>query len=234
MGTERWGFLTNHALVLVYVIMHPDSTVRQVSHGLGITERSTLSILRDMEVDNVVERAREGRRNTYTVNFAQLGTGRRGGAASPLTPRPFAESVLRTLYSIAADAGTVPVIAPPATPVPPDELKPRIGAWGFFTNHLLVVLQMARGDAPTIRELAASVRITERAAATILGQLQAEGIVSVEREGRKNVYSIDIDAFTNFPRWSFGAWQLPQPIVALCVDALRTLMQERAAAEARR
>lgn len=227
--SEKWGFLTNHALVLVFVIMHPDSTVRQISQGVGITERSTLSILRDMEIDNVVVRAREGRRNTYAVSFEQLGTGRRGGSSSPLTPRPFAEAVLRTLFALAKEAGTVPLIAPPPKPVPPDELKPRIGAWGFFTNHLLVVLQVARDDAPTIRELAHSVRITERAAATILSQLQAESIVSVEREGRKNNYNIDIDAFAKFPRWSFGAWPLPRPIIDLCVDALRTLMQEHAA-----
>jgi DNA-binding IscR family transcriptional regulator len=226
--SEKWGFLTNHALVLVYVILHPDSTVRQISQALGITERSTLAILRDMEIDNVVVRAREGRRNTYTVNFRQLGTGRRGGASSPLTPRPFAEAVLRTLYTIAVDAGTVPVIAPPPTPVPPDELKPRIGAWGFFTNHLLVVLQMARGEAPTIRAIAQSVRITERAAATIVAQLEAEGIVAVEREGRRNIYRIDISAFANFRRWSFGTWRLPQPVIDLCVNGLRALMQERA------
>jgi hypothetical protein len=231
--SEKWGFLTNHALVLVYVILHPDSTVRQISQGVGITERSTLSILRDMEIDNVVFRAREGRRNTYTVNFEQLGSGRRGGMASPLTPRPFAESVLRTLFSLAQEAGTVPLIAPPARPVPPDELKPRIGSWGFFTNHLLVVLQMGRGEAPTIRELAQSVRITERAAATILSQLQAEGIVSVEREGRKNTYSIDVNAFAKFPRWSTGAWPFPQSIIDLCVAALRTLMQEHAAETSR-
>jgi hypothetical protein len=87
---------------------------------------------------------------------------------------------------------------------------------------------MARGEAPTIRELAQSVRITERAAATILSQLQAENIVSVEREGRKNTYNIDIDAFARFPRWSTGAWPLPQSIIDLCVAALRTLMQEHA------
>jgi hypothetical protein len=166
------------------------------------------------------------------VSFAQLASGRRGGMTSPLTPRPFVEAVVRTLFRLASEAGLAPVIAPPTTPVPPDELKPRIGTWGFFTNHLLVVLQMARGEAPTIRELAQSVRITERAAATILGQLQAERIVSVEREGRKNTYSIDLDAFTNFPRWSFGAWSLPRPLIDVAADAVRTIMAERAAAEA--
>ncbi len=234
MATNRWGFLTNHALVLVFVILHPDSTVREISRGVGITERSTLTILSDLDVDNIVERARSGRRNTYTVNFAQMVSGRRGGMTTPLTPRPFVEAVVRTLFQLARDAGLAPVIAPPAAPVPPDELKARVGAWGFFTNHLLVLLQIARGDAPTIRDLAQSVRITERAAATILGQLQADGIVEVEREGRKNIYTIDVDAVSSFPRWSFGVWRIPQPLVDVAAGAVRTLIEERADAETAR
>ena len=135
---------------------------------------------------------------------------------------------------LARDAGLAPIIAPPTAPVPPDELKARVGAWGFFTNHLLVLLQIARGDAPTIRDLAQSVRITERAAATILGQLQADGIVNVEREGRKNIYSIDVDAVTNFPRWSFGIWRIPQPLVDVAAGAVRTLIEQRKEAETAR
>ena len=229
--SERWGFLTNHALVLVFVILHPASTVRQISQGVGITERSTLTILGDLDVDNIVERNRSGRRNTYTVNFAQMAGGRRGGMTTPLTPRPFVEAVVRTLFQLARDAGLAPIIPPAAEPVPPDELRPRVGTWGFFTNHLLVLLQIARGEAPTIRELAQSVRITERAAATILGQLEADGIVAVEREGRKNLYRIDLDALASFPRWSFGVWQLPQPLIDVAAGAVRTLIEQRRDAE---
>ena len=58
-----WSFLTNHALVLIYVIMHPDSTVREIAVGIGVTERATLAILRELEDEGIVERHRDGRRN---------------------------------------------------------------------------------------------------------------------------------------------------------------------------
>ena len=65
---RKWGFLTNHALVLMHVFEHPRSTLREISQSVGITERAALSILRQMEEGDLVQRAKEGRRNRYTVN----------------------------------------------------------------------------------------------------------------------------------------------------------------------
>lgn len=66
---KRWGFLTNHALVLLHVYEQPDSTLRQISGAVGITERAALSILRDMEEDGVVARNKVGRNNRYQVDL---------------------------------------------------------------------------------------------------------------------------------------------------------------------
>src|SRR5581483_6665603 len=96
------GVLTNHAVVLVYVILHPESTVRGIADAIAITERATLAILRDLDMDQIVERHREGRRNTYSINFERLSSVRRGGVASALTPRPFVEAVLRALFQVAS------------------------------------------------------------------------------------------------------------------------------------
>lgn len=65
----KWGFLTNHALVLIHVFEHPRSTLREISQAVGITERAALSILRQMEEEDCVQRAKEGRRVRYTVNL---------------------------------------------------------------------------------------------------------------------------------------------------------------------
>ena len=70
MGT--WGFLTNHALVLIHIANHPRSTLREIAHAVGITERATLSILRMLEGEKIVSRHKEGRRNRYEVDFAAL------------------------------------------------------------------------------------------------------------------------------------------------------------------
>lgn len=68
----RWGFLTNHALVLIHVIDHPRSTLREIAQAVGITERAALSILRALEEEEIISRRKEGRRNRYTVSLPAL------------------------------------------------------------------------------------------------------------------------------------------------------------------
>ena len=64
-----WRFLTNHALVLIHVYLHPRSTLRQIADTVAITERAALSILRQLEEDDCVSRTKVGRRIHYTVNL---------------------------------------------------------------------------------------------------------------------------------------------------------------------
>jgi DNA-binding MarR family transcriptional regulator len=66
---QGWRFLTNHAMVLIHVYEHPRSTLREIAGAVGITERAALSILRQLEAEDCVQRAREGRRTRYTVNL---------------------------------------------------------------------------------------------------------------------------------------------------------------------
>lgn len=68
----KWGFLTNHALVLIHVYEHPQSTLREISQAVGITERAALSILRQMEEEDCVQRQKEGRRVRYTVKLPAI------------------------------------------------------------------------------------------------------------------------------------------------------------------
>ncbi len=67
-----WGFLTNHALVLIHVSNNPRSTLREISYAVGITERATSSILRSLEAEEIIYRHKEGRRNRYWVDFDAL------------------------------------------------------------------------------------------------------------------------------------------------------------------
>lgn len=70
--TNRWGLLTNHALVLVHVVENPRSTLREIADAVGITDRAALSILRALEEDQIVGRRKEGRRNVYSVDLDAL------------------------------------------------------------------------------------------------------------------------------------------------------------------
>ncbi len=80
--TTKWGLLTNHALVLIHVVEHPRSTLRDIADSAGITERATLSLLRALEEDAIVSRRREGRRNVYTVDIDALMAHRTNGSYS--------------------------------------------------------------------------------------------------------------------------------------------------------
>ena len=78
----HWDFLTNHALVLIHVLDHPNSTLREIADAAGITERAAVTILRALEEDDIVSRQKEGRRNRYWVNVKALLSHRRQGPYS--------------------------------------------------------------------------------------------------------------------------------------------------------
>lgn len=66
--SRTWTLLTNHGHVLVYVHRLPDARVRDVAAAVGITERATLSILRDLEQEGYLVRVPHGRRTHYVVD----------------------------------------------------------------------------------------------------------------------------------------------------------------------
>ncbi len=64
---SSWTFLTHHAHVLLEVAKNPDATVQQLADGVGISTRSTVTILGDLAATGYLERERRGRRNHYAV-----------------------------------------------------------------------------------------------------------------------------------------------------------------------
>lgn len=63
-----WGFLTNHAHVLLCIARDPQSRARDIAEQVGITERATQRILADLIADGYITRTKIGRRNLYKVN----------------------------------------------------------------------------------------------------------------------------------------------------------------------
>jgi len=218
--TQSWGFLTNHALVLIYVIRHHDSTVREISGGIGVTERATLAILRELDEDGIVIRHRSGRRNTYSVNFERLAAYRREGTVS-LTPREFVDGLVKALLTIANSNGNGST--PRTSALDSGALEPRMGRWGFLTNHALLLLSIALDDGATVREMATSVGVTERAIVALLNQLEDASVITRTRNGRRNEYTINYDAVRSFPRWSPGDWQVPPELIDVAVRGLHAL-----------
>ena len=68
MKQSTWTFLSNHGHVLVHINRNPDSKVKEIADAVGITERSALSILSDLEASGYISVERVGRRNSYRVN----------------------------------------------------------------------------------------------------------------------------------------------------------------------
>ncbi len=97
---RRWGFLTNHAMILINVIQHPHSTVREIALACGITERAALSILGDLRSAGIVEGVREGRRNYYSINFEALSRYRRQGPSPDLLPDVFVGELVKELLRL--------------------------------------------------------------------------------------------------------------------------------------
>jgi DNA-binding MarR family transcriptional regulator len=62
--------------------------------------------------------------------------------------------------------------------------------WDFLTNHAHVLVCVAYDPGIRLRDIAAAVGITERAAHRILSELVGEGYVLREREGRRNRYQV--------------------------------------------
>jgi len=62
-----WTFLTNHARVLLCIARDPGARLRDISAGLGITERSAYAIVTDLIQDGYVIKTKDGRRNRYQI-----------------------------------------------------------------------------------------------------------------------------------------------------------------------
>ena len=63
-----WKFLTNHALVLCLIAQQSRITARDISSAIGITEKATRNIIKDLEADEYITKKREGRRVRYRVD----------------------------------------------------------------------------------------------------------------------------------------------------------------------
>ena len=65
-----------------------------------------------------------------------------------------------------------------------------MASWSFLINHARVLLCIARDPASQLRDIAASLGITERSADGIVTDLGEAGYVIKQKDGRRNRYQI--------------------------------------------
>ena len=66
---SSWTFITNHGAVLALIGQYGQITARDIATELGITERSVLRIIKDLETEGYIQIERDGRVNRYLVNI---------------------------------------------------------------------------------------------------------------------------------------------------------------------
>ena len=65
-----------------------------------------------------------------------------------------------------------------------------VTSWSFLTNHARVLLCVAHDPGARLRDIAASLDITERSAFGIITDLVEAGYVVKEKDGRRNRYRV--------------------------------------------
>lgn len=112
----------------------------------------------------------------------------------------FSSKVVRKTLPNTAEAPTQPSAAArarrqrTAEPVPSQSL-----GWTFLSNHTHVLVALAAEPDLTLRDIAQRVGITERGVIRIVEELEQAGVLSREREGRRNRYALNLEASLRHP-----------------------------------
>ncbi len=100
---RTWGFLTNHAHVLIQIARNPRSTVREIALATGITERAAISVLHDLRRGGIIRTQRDGRQNVNQVDPIALAKHRPWAATDMEIPDSLIDATLRGLAQVATE-----------------------------------------------------------------------------------------------------------------------------------
>ena len=66
---ENWYCVSAHGSVLVYITVHPDCTIHELTEALFLTPRTVWGLIGDLRRAGMLDARREGRENHYTANL---------------------------------------------------------------------------------------------------------------------------------------------------------------------
>ena len=64
---SNWTFITSHGVVLSLIGQNNQITAREIAAQAGLTERSVLRIIKDLETEGYIVKERAGRVNRYNI-----------------------------------------------------------------------------------------------------------------------------------------------------------------------
>lgn len=65
----NWTFLTNHSHVLICLAKSASMRIRDIAKAVGITERTVMHIIADLDKAGYIERVKDGRCNVYQTHL---------------------------------------------------------------------------------------------------------------------------------------------------------------------
>jgi predicted transcriptional regulator len=88
-----WMLLSNHGYVLLTIAHDPTMRLRDIARAVGITERATIRIVRQLVAEGYLRRRRVGRRNVYAIE-----------EGAPLRHPTWRDREVRSLLALARSA----------------------------------------------------------------------------------------------------------------------------------
>jgi DNA-binding MarR family transcriptional regulator len=67
--SRQWTIFTNHAAVLLYLLEHPDATIRRIADDLDLAERTVTGVVHDLRDEGYLLVRKIGRHNVYQINL---------------------------------------------------------------------------------------------------------------------------------------------------------------------
>ena len=68
--SEHWTFLSHHAHVLLALTKNPNLTIDDLAKVAGITTRSIVNVLKELEDGGYLTKSKVGRNNRYEINLS--------------------------------------------------------------------------------------------------------------------------------------------------------------------
>ena len=65
---SNWNFFSNYTHVLVCIAENPDVRMREVAERVGVTERTAMRLISQLDESGILIRVKEGRRNRYLID----------------------------------------------------------------------------------------------------------------------------------------------------------------------
>ena len=98
---NEWSFFSNYAHVLVCLAQNPRALLREVADKVGVTERTAMRLINQLDKAGILERVKQGRRNVYRITSDKH-------IRHPLEDLCTIEELLKPILQPAADSSHSP------------------------------------------------------------------------------------------------------------------------------